>query len=297
MKSISGKTKLIGLLGEPVDHSISPIIQNAAIQEMGLDWCYLAMPCKAKDISNVLLALRNLNCQGLNITIPHKNLVAKQCAALSSISKKISAVNTLIPTEQNGWFGTNTDIEGFIAPLKSKALTKDKALIIGCGGSAKAVATGLEDLQFKEILVTGRNSSKLKYFIEEMKISFKDSISSGQNINSIDCSSPDLINVIQESDLIVNTTPIGMQNLSTKISMPLGEKIWSNLNTKTILYDLIYIPKQTKWLEFGKKLNCETIDGLEMLLNQGAASLRLWSGEKDIPIETMRNAAKKHLKV
>ena len=111
----------------------------------------------------------------------------------------------------------------------------------------------------------------------------------------------DLINHIQNADLIINTTPIGMsKGEQTKRSgplneMPFGQEIWANLSSKTVLYDLIYVPKPTPWLQFGAKHGCVTIDGLEMLVQQGAASLRLWSGQKEVPINTMREAAEQVL--
>ena len=118
MSSITVKTNLVGLLGHPVNHSLSPIMHNAAYEEMGLDWCYLAMPCEGKDLEKVTKGLRYLNCKGLNITIPHKQEVLKACHKLTTIASNIQAVNTLIPEKNNQWIGANTDIEGFLMPLK-----------------------------------------------------------------------------------------------------------------------------------------------------------------------------------
>ena len=109
---ISGKTSLVGLLGNPVDHSLSPIIQNAAMQEMGLDWCYIAMPCKPENLESVTKALRMLNCQGLNITIPHKQKAINICDHISPLAKKIGAINTLVPNKEGGWNGAGRPKEG-----------------------------------------------------------------------------------------------------------------------------------------------------------------------------------------
>ena len=110
---------------------------------------------------------------------------------------------------------------------------------------------------------------------------------------------PELINHIRDANLIVNTTPIGMSGMNSKnnqsLEMPLGGKIWHNLQAKTTLYDLIYIPRPTAWLTLGAEKGCNHINGLEMLIQQGAASLRLWSKTEDIPIDVMRTAAEKHL--
>ena len=100
---ISAQTSLVGLLGDPVNHSLSPIMHNAALREMNLDWCYLALPCKKESLYTVLEALRNLNCQGINITIPHKKIVTTMCNELSHLAKKLGAVNTLVRNKKNGW--------------------------------------------------------------------------------------------------------------------------------------------------------------------------------------------------
>ena len=122
MSTITGKTNLVGLLGQPVNHSLSPIMHNAAYKEMGLDWCYLAIPCDKLNLKEVTTALRFIDCKGLNITIPHKQEVLKACNKLTKIANDIQAVNTLIPDNNNQWIGANTDVEGFLKPLKNHNL-------------------------------------------------------------------------------------------------------------------------------------------------------------------------------
>ena len=301
MKMINGKTRIIGLLGDPVSHSLSPVMQNAAIKEMNLNFCYLAFPCKNEELSIVLDSMRVIECQGLNITIPHKNSVAKLCDELTPLAKSVGAVNTLLPREEGGWYGTNTDVEGFISPLiNKKDLKKDQAIIIGSGGSARAVLAGLRILNYKKIIIITRNKDSLNKFLGDAKnenkmksaeIEIKGTLESDTNIK----------NYIKEANLIINTTPIGLQKLSHEENqtkkMPLSENIWSHLEQKTTLYDLIYIPRPTEWLKFGEKIGCQTIDGLEMLIHQGAASLRLWTQTDKIPIELMRKAAKNQLNI
>ena len=292
MGQITGQTKLVGLLGNPVSHSLSPIMHNAALTEMGLDWCYIAIPCETKNLKTVVEALRFMNCQGLNITIPHKNDVLKLCKDVAPIAKKIGAVNTLICQEENNWFGTNTDIEGFLSPIKNRSWERKIAIIIGCGGSSRAVVTSLISLKFHQIFIIGREEKKIKDFIIEMK----SKVSSKTKLEGILNNDSNLIEYIKSSHLIVNTTPVGMKTSDSEtFEIPLGAKIWSHLKSSTILYDLIYTPKITNWLKTGRSYGCEGIDGMEMLINQGAASLRLWSNYNDIPIETMRKAIDAHL--
>ena len=295
MIAITGKTKLVGLLGQPVNHSLSPVMHNAAYEEMGLDWCYVAIPCDRENIEKVTTALRIVDCKGLNVTIPHKQEVLKACNKLTETANKIQAVNTLIPEKNNQWIGANTDVEGFLMPLKNHNLINKSVIVIGCGGSARAVVMGLNSLNIKKITLIGRNKNSLNIFISSMKnLLSKNQIS----IEGIDNKEIDITSYIEEADLIINTTPIGMNDQNNvKNNIPLGNEIWNCLSNKTILYDLIYTPRPTNWLKLGQKKNCFVIDGLDMLVGQGALSIKLWSGFNDVPIQIMKSSAKKHLMV
>ena len=295
MITITGKTNLVGLLGQPVNHSLSPIMHNAAYEEMGLDWCYVAIPCDKTHLEKVTKALRIINCKGLNVTIPHKHEVLKACNQLTSIASDIQAVNTLIPEENNQWTGANTDVEGFITPLKNQNLNNKSVVVIGCGGSARAVVMGLNNLNVKKITIIGRNENSLDIFVKNMK-----NFSTKKNIliEGINNKKLNVTPYIEEANLIVNTTPIGMSRENNEEeNIPLGYEIWNNLSNKTILYDLIYTPRPTQWLKLGQQRNCFTIDGLDMLVEQGALSIKLWSGFNDIPTQIMKSSAKKHLMV
>ena len=295
MIAITGKTNLVGLLGQPVNHSLSPVMHNAAYEEMGLDWCYVAIPCGRENIEKVTTALRIVECKGLNVTIPHKQEVIKACNKLTETANKIQAVNTLVPEKNNQWIGANTDVEGFLMPLKNHNLINKSVIVIGCGGSARAVVMGLNSLNIKKITIIGRNKNSLNIFITSMKnLLSKNQIS----IEGIDNKELDITSYIEEADLIINTTPIGMNDQNNvKNNIPLGNEIWNCLSNKTILYDLIYTPRPTNWLKLGQKKNCFVIDGLDMLVGQGALSIKLWSGFNDVPIQIMKSSAKKHLMV
>ena len=295
MITITGKTSFVGLLGQPVNHSLSPIIHNVAYEEMGLDWCYLAMPCNRSDLSGVVKTLRLLDCKGLNITIPHKLEVLKACNQLTELANNTQAVNTLIPEKNNQWIGANTDIDGFLAPLKNHNLINKKVVVIGCGGSARAVVMGLNTLNIQKINIIGRNENSLDIFVNNMRKILSKSLIQIEGINN---KNSNIIPLIEEADLIINTTPIGMTSKKNdQENIPLGSEIWSCLTNKTILYDLIYTPRPTNWLKLGQQKNCFTIDGLDMLIEQGAFSIRLWSGFNDVPVQIMKSTAEKHLMV
>ncbi len=287
---INGDTSLVGLLGNPVRHSLSPAMHNAALQALRLNWSYLALPCKSQNLQGVLQGLRSVNCRGLNVTIPHKQDVAELCQELSPLAIRLGAVNTLIPIDSGGWHGTNTDVEGFLTPLGEESSWKDRhGVILGCGGSARAVAAGLQGLGLASITVIGRRPEVLDGFSADLH---------HNNAPLTPClsSSPMLPSLIEQADLVVNTTPVGMAQHGDAQAFPLGEAVWSHLQGSAVLYDLVYTPRPTAWLRWGQSRGHRCIDGLDMLVQQGAASLRMWSDRNDVPVETMRLAAVAALK-
>ncbi len=285
---ISSKTSFLALIGNPVDHSLSPIMHNAAIKSLELDLVYIAIPCKNEDFQIVINALKRINCKGLNITIPFKEKAFNLCDEISPVAEKIKAINTLKVNQNLEWSGTNTDVDGFIYPIKHFDLVGKKSIVIGSGGAARSAVQGLIDLKLSEILVISRNESNLKRFLNDFQI-FKSVKGYLANYKKAD----DLIN---QADLIINTTPVGMKNYKNDYDeLPFGREFWSSLTSKSIIYDLVYNPRVTKLLRFSENKGCQTIDGSEMLVAQGAKSLSYWTGIQDIPIETMKQAIKKYL--
>ena len=284
---INSKTSFLALIGNPVEHSLSPIMQNAAIEFLGLDLVYLAIPCKNEDFQIVINALKKINCIGLNITIPYKEKAFNLCDEISPIAKKVKAINTLKVNQNQEWIGTNTDIEGFIYPIKELNLSGKKSIVMGSGGAARSAVQGLIDLNLTEITVISRNESNLKKFLNDFK-NYKSVKGSLANKSTFD--------LINQADLIINSTPIGMRNFNKNFDeLPFGNNFWSSLNSKSIVYDLVYNPRLTKLLRFSENKGCQIIDGSEMLVAQGAKSLSYWTDIKDIPIEIMKQAIKKYL--
>ena len=287
---INGGTALVGLLGNPVRHSLSPAMHNAALAELGLNWRYLALPCEQDDLQDVLHGLHAVGCRGLNVTIPHKQAVAGLCTKLSPLACRLGAVNTLIPEQGSSWTGDNTDVNGFLAPLENHIdWTGRRAVVVGCGGSARAVVAGLQSLSLAAISVIGRQSATLHPFVRDLNLD-------EAPLDPLLDSDPAIADVIAASDLIINTTPVGMDQHGEDGAMPLGEHLWNRIRTEATLYDLIYVPRPTAWLQWGQSRQLRCIDGLDMLVQQGAASLRLWSGHDDVPVDAMRSAAETALK-
>ncbi len=285
---ISSNTSFIALIGNPVSHSLSPIMQNAALQYLGLDLIYIAIPCKDEDLELVLHSLKKINCKGLNITIPHKEKVFDLCSDISPIANKVKAINTMKLNSEKEWSGTNTDVEGFIYPLKKLNLAKQKSIVLGSGGAARSVIQGLINLNLSTISVISRNKSSL----DELTKNFENQIQLQGFLNNDNQAQ----NLIQEADLIVNTTPVGMKESKyEKNVLPYGEAFWRSLNSQTIVYDLIYNPSPTPLLKFSAKKGCMTIDGLKMLVAQGMKSISFWTNGLEVPFEIMDNALKKYL--
>jgi len=285
---ISSKTSFIALIGNPVTHSLSPIMQNAALQYLGLDLIYIAIPCKNEDLELVLNSFKKINCKGLNITIPYKEKVFNLCSEISPIAYKLKAINTLKLNSEKEWSATNTDVEGFIYPLKNLNLAKKQSIILGSGGAARSVIQGLINLNLSKISVISRNKSSL----DELIKNFDNQIQLEGFLNCDD-QAPILI---READLIVNTTPAGMKTTKDENNvMPYGEAFWRSLNSRAIVYDLIYNPAPTSLLKFSAKRGCMTIDGLEMLVAQGIKSLSFWTDGLEVPFHVMNDALKKYL--
>jgi shikimate dehydrogenase len=284
---ITGKTKLLGVIGDPIEHSLSPIMHNAAIAEMGLDYAYVPFAIAANTLETALSGFTGItNFQGFSVTIPHKQSIMPLLSEITDVAQAIGAVNTVWRTEQ-GWSGTNTDVVGFLAPLQALAKPWDQtvAVILGNGGAARAVVAGCAQLGCAEIHVIGRDSQKVE--------SFRQSWSSSSIAHTLCVHTWEALSeLLPNADLLVNTTPIGMSPHGDR--SPLTDQEADQIKQGSIAYDLIYVPNPTRFLQQANQLGGTTIDGLEMLVQQGAAALELWT-QQAVPVDTMRRSLRKHL--
>lgn len=290
-RTIRGSTALAGVLGDPVRHSLSPVMQNAALAALDLDWVFLALPVPAEGLATVVQALEAMGCRGLNVTIPHKQAVAALCHELSPLAERVGAVNTLVPHPQGGWFGTNTDVEGFCAPLRQDGTdwSGRRAVVLGSGGSARAVVAALVELGFADIQLAGRRADVLEAFRRDCAAwapQLRPLLWAGE--------SDGLVTALAAADLVVNTTPVGMASSTdpaAAMACPLSEAELEALSASCWVYDVIYTPRPTTLLRLSAQRGCRSVNGLEMLVQQGAAALRLWSGRTEVPVDRMREAA------
>jgi len=269
MQLITGTTKLLGVIGEPIEHSLSPVMQNAAIAHMDLDYIYLPLPVKTADLGVAIAGFNAIGLVGFNVTIPHKQAILPLLSEISSVAKVVGAVNTVWRTE-SGWSGTNTDVEGFIAPLQADNRDWSQAtpLILGHGGAARAVVVGCAQLGCAELHIVGRNVQKLSQFQQSW---VNAPLPITLNIHRWE----ELPQLLPQADLVVNTTPVGMH--------PNVEQ--SPLDTAAM-----------QLLRKAKQQGAIAIDGLEMLVQQGAAALKIWSGQTP-PVDIMRQALRQHLRL
>ncbi|MDZ8053560.1 MAG: shikimate dehydrogenase [Aulosira sp. ZfuVER01] len=288
MLQITGKTKLLGVIGHPVEHSLSPVMHNAAIAQLGLDYVYLPFPIAPENLEIAIAGFAAVGVVGFSVTIPHKQAIMPLLAEITPIAQAIGAVNT-VSRQDNKWVGTNTDIEGFIAPLQTtyhQDWSQKAAVILGNGGAARAVVAGCHQLGFAEIHVVGRSQQRL----EEFYASWDDSsLATNLQVHTWD----KLGKLIPQGNLLVNTTPIGMYPKVDE--SPLSAAEIAKLPTGAIAYDLIYIPQPTQFLQIAQEKGAIAIDGLEMLVQQGAAALKIWLQQETVPVDVMRQALQNHL--
>ena len=288
--TISGASGLVAVLGDPLRHTLSPAMHNAALQALGLDWVYMALRTPPGRLAAVLEGLEAVECRGLNITLPHKAEAAQLAQALSPLAARLGAVNTLVPRAEGGWFGTNTDVEGFLAPLRIGGVPcpwqGQQALVLGNGGSARAIVAALTELGMEPILVVGRRQENLDRLLQACR-------GWAPGLEGVPWSEDHLRAALGGSALVVNTTPMGMARSADPepAASPLDPGDLDALPESATVYDLIYTPRPTALLQQAKARGCRAIDGLEMLVQQGAASLRLWTGQIDVPVDVMREAA------
>ena len=283
---ITGKTKLLGVIGYPIEHSLSPIMHNAVIAHLGLDYAYLPFAIKPENLEQAVQGFAAIGVQGFNITIPHKQAILPLLTQVTDTAKAVGAVNTVWWTE-TGWQGTNTDVEGFLAPLRSlkRDWTTLSAIILGNGGAARAVVTGCHQLGCGEIHVIGRDAEKLEEFLDSW-------LNSPLGINLKVHTWSNLPRLLPTAGLLVNTTPVGMAPHSER--SPLSPAEVEYLAPNLIAYDLIYTPRPTLFLQQAEARGAVILDGLEMLVQQGAAALQLWLNQP-VPVEVMRRSLLNHL--
>ena len=266
---IDGYTRLAAVVANPIKHSISPFIHNSAFQATETNGVYLAWEVKATDLSETVTNIRRYRMFGINLSMPYKEQVIPYLDQLSEEARLIGAVNTVV-NQEGTLIGYNTDGKGFFKSLPSFAIRGKKMTILGAGGAATAIIAQAALDQAEEIFVFTRQASYEKT-VRKIAALSRQTKSRIQVLTLEDADS--LQDTINQSDLLVNGTSLGMDG----ISMPLPEQI--ELPSQILVADVIYQPFETPFLKWARNQNVSAVNGLGMLLYQGAEAFELWTGK------------------
>jgi shikimate dehydrogenase len=280
---LSGKTKIYGIFGYPVEHTFSPGMQNAAFKKLGMDACYVPFAVRPAELSNAARAITSLGLCGLNVTVPHKEKILAELDELSEEARLIGAVNT-IEVREGRLVGHNTDGRGFLRSLKDNAGFNPKGkrfLFIGSGGAARAVGFSLALAGAKRIVFRDVDTEKAGVLARDIREKTgADSISIGEEALSA---------LAAEADCLINATPLGLKKTDP---LPIKKDL---ILKKHLVCDLVYNPPDTALLKTARARGAKRLPGLGMLLFQGVIAFEIWTGKK-APVQVMKQALSRQLR-
>ncbi len=279
---ITSRTGIFGVIGSPIEHSLSPILHNYVLSRLGLDYRYLAFQISREDLAGLGTAIRTLGIKGLNVTLPHKEAVAAQVDELTDEARRVGAVNTIGVGRDGRLVGHNTDTAGFLNSLRIRGLDQELknrgAVLLGAGGAARAILCCLVKLGAEPIHLVNRTVQRAeelagwcRNFVPEAPVQ----IVPGSEEKKVG-------KAVSEAFITVNVTPLGMAPDVQRC--PLSESILPRAGT--VVYDTIYNPLQTLLLKRASAAGCRVIGGLDMLIIQGMESLAWWL-ESPVPWQEM----------
>ena len=270
--------KVYGVIGDPIEHSLSPVMHNAAFEALGLDAIYLAFRVAEHDLGDAIRGAKSLGIAGLNVTIPLKEKALAFVEA-DDIASRIGAINTIDFTSGTPT-GYNTDGIGALTVLKERVgeIRGKEVLILGAGGAARAIAFYL-DTEGARLTIANRSEDRAAMLASSL-----------HNADFISLSEEELKRHIKDADILINTTSVGMYPRADATLVNAGM-----MHSRLVVFDIVYNPAETKLLREAKKAGVQTIiEGVKMLVYQGAASFRIWTGMEP-PVEVMEAAVRKAL--
>lgn len=279
---ISARTKVCGIIGDPVEHSLSPVMHNAAFAALDLDYVYLAFRVKRAELKEAIGGIRSLGVVGVNVTMPHKIGVLKLLDSLSPAAESMGAINT-IHNKNGELVGYNTDGTGAMIALERKVDPRGKkAVLLGAGGAARAIAFCLAK-KCKELTILNRTKEKAVELAKSLH-------GLGASVSALPLKGVTLRKELSDANILVNTTPVGMTpNVNeTPVTRDL-------LKSKLVVFDVVYNPPKTKLLKEAEAVGAVTVSGVDMLVNQGAITFKIWTGH-EAPVKVMRQAVLRRLK-
>jgi shikimate dehydrogenase len=276
---LSAATRVAGVIGEPVEHSLSPVLHNAAFAAMGLDWVYVAFPVAAGQVPEALAGMRALSVAALSVTMPHKAAVAAAMDRLSPTAARLGAVNTVVRRGRE-LFGDSTDGAGLVAALRADAgwdPARRRCVVLGAGGAARAVIVALAEAGAASVSVVARRP--------DAAAAAAALAGAAGEVGSVDA--------VDGADLVVNATPVGMTGAPAggpaTLVVPFGLDP-ARLGPGQLVVDLIYSPQSTPLLDAARRAGAGATNGLGTLIHQAGAQLRLWTGGNP-PLAVMAAAA------
>ena len=279
-------TRLAGIFGYPLGHSISPRFQQAAFDHCSLDVSYKAWPVATDRLEAEVRKLRDDGYLGANVTVPHKERIRSHLDDLDPLAEALGAVNTIVK-EDGRLVGYNTDAHGLVEALRKDGACDPKGLsvlVLGAGGAARAAVFALVGAGVASLTIANRTLARAELLASEFE-------AASAAVEAVPMQEPALVGACKKADLIVNTTSMGMRHSPAEGETPLTAK---TIRSQSLVYDLVYNPAETPLLAEAKAAGAKTLGGLPMLVYQGAASFELWTG-RPAPIDVMFEAARRAL--
>ncbi len=283
-RGITGKTRVLAILGHPVEHSLSPAMHNAEFERMGLDYVYVPAPVTLENLELSIKGLVAAGVVGMNVTIPHKQAVMPFLDEISDDASQVGAVNT-IKLEANGKLkGYNTDIDGWVRDIQEDILLERNAVcIVGAGGAARAVVVGALKAGASRLFLCGRNMDTVSGLADAVRQKMPDADITFRAMDDPDCRAD-----LAACNIVVNTTPVGMESTQ---GMPVPAE-W--LDRNQYYYDTIYTPGETELMRAARQNGCAVKGGLGMLAYQGAVAFEIWTGQAP-DVERMKSTLRRIL--
>lgn len=263
-----------GLIGYPLSHSMSKIIQEAAFKSIGIEGSYEIMETEQEDLVSRLKYLRANGFQGFNVTIPLKVPITLFLSGVDNVANIAGSANTIKILEDSTMIGYNTDVYGFVEAIPEdlrKEIENSDIAILGNGGAARAVGVGISILKAKRIDFYARNIINASEMADVLRRSFPNT--------EMNCRQIESLKDLSQYKMLINTTPIGMRSKAMGIS-PIDESVIKTMNKDSVVYDIVYNPLKTELIKSAKKYGIKTIQGLDMLIYQGAKAFEIWTGKK-----------------
>lgn len=286
MVEIGGQTKIVGIIGDPVTHSLSPRMHNAAFAALGLNWRYLAFQVAARDLAQALRGIAALGVVGVNVTVPHKEAAAEMVDDLDPVARRIGAVNT-IRVWGGRLQGFNTDAAGVLDALGHDGQVNvegKRCVVIGAGGGARAAAFALAGASAARVSILNRTVSRARGLAEMVA-----QASPGCDVDADGLTQQTVAQAMQDADVVIHATTATLSAAEGGAQADWLQALGRTLREDMVILDMVYAPVWTDILSAARGVGATPVSGLAMLVYQGARSFELWTGQP-APLDVMRNA-------